>query len=73
MGDLDAYNGFWWYADHPEHYAGDARTATAEKGRKLDELQAQGLARFIAKVKADQVMPALAAEFFERERGLREG
>jgi len=73
MGDLDAYNGFWWYADYPEHYAGDARPATAEKGRKLDELQAQGLARFIAKVKADQVMPALAVEFFERERGLREG
>jgi hypothetical protein len=31
------------------------------------------LARFIAAVKADQVLPALAREYFERERGLREG
>ena len=71
LGGLNAYNGFWWYADYPEHYAGDARPATAEKGQKLVDLQVQGLTRFITAVKADQVLPGLAREFFERERGLR--
>mgnify|MGYP005843556885 CR=1 FL=1 len=63
-------NGIWWYADHPDHYAGDARPATAEKGRKLLALEVESLARYIAAVKKDQVIPTLTAEFFAREAGL---
>jgi creatinine amidohydrolase len=66
-----SYSGIWWYADYPRHYAGDARPASAEKGRKLVELQVGALARFIADVKADKAVPALEAAFFERERSLR--
>jgi len=62
-----------WYANYPEHYAGDARTATAEKGRVLRELMVDTLAEFVAAVKADEVVPALQREFFRRERGLRTG
>jgi creatinine amidohydrolase len=29
------FSGISWYSDYPDHYAGDARTATAEKGRAL--------------------------------------
>ena len=65
------YSGIWWYGDFPEHYAGDARPASAEKGRRLVELDVQALARFIAAVKADSVVPGLEREFFERERKLR--
>jgi creatinine amidohydrolase len=65
------YSGIWWYGDYPEHYAGDARTASAEKGRKLVELEVKALSRFIAAVKADQVVPGLEAEFFGRESKLR--
>lgn len=64
------YNGIWWYADHPTHYAGDARTASIEKGKKLLALQVDGLARYLAAVKADQVIPDLVKEFFAKEDGL---
>ena len=67
------YAGIWWYANYPDHYAGDARTTSMEKGLKLRELQVQSLAEYIARVKADTVQPALEKEFFERERKLREG
>ena len=67
----DAFTGIWFYSRFPNHYAGDARTATAEKGRKLVQLMVDSLADFIAAVKADTVMPGLEREFFERERALR--
>ncbi len=60
-----------WYADYPEHYAGDARTASQEKGKKLQSLQVNTLARFIQLVKKDTVVPALENEFFSREEKLR--
>ena len=66
------FNGFWWYADYPEHWAGDARPASAEKGKVLSELQVEALAGFIRAVKDDDVTPALAEEFFRREAELRD-
>ena len=65
------YSGIWWYGDYPEHYAGDARTASAEKGRKLLELEVAALSRYIEAVKADQIVPGLEAEFFERQESIR--
>ncbi|HDQ70644.1 MAG TPA: creatininase family protein [Chloroflexi bacterium] len=62
------YSGIWWYADYPEHYAGDARVATREKGEKLLQWEAEYLAEYIAAVKADEVIPALREEFFRRVR-----
>jgi creatinine amidohydrolase len=64
--------GIGWYADYPEHYAGDARTASAEKGQALVGWMVETLAVYIAAVKADEVVPALEREFFEREARLRE-
>ena len=66
-----AYSGIWWYANYPEHYAGDARPATIEKGEKLRELQVNALAKFIKTVKEDTVTAELEKEFFERESKLR--
>jgi creatinine amidohydrolase len=72
MGHLPHnFAGIWWYANYPDHYAGDARSATVEKGQRLRELKVQTLAEYIAAVKADQLQPALEAEFFEREKKLR--
>ncbi len=62
----DNFSGSSWYAAHPEHYAGDARTATAEKGAKLMELMVASLTRFITNVKNDTVLPALEQEFYDR-------
>lgn len=64
------FTGIWWYGSHPEHYAGDARTASPEKGHKLMSLLADCLAEFVRAVKADTVVPALEAEFFAREEKL---
>ncbi|MHC4201288.1 MAG: creatininase family protein [Planctomycetota bacterium] len=61
-----AYTAVSWYADHPGHYCGDARPATAEKGRKLRELMVEDLAEFIRAVKADRAGPALLSEFYDR-------
>jgi creatinine amidohydrolase len=63
--------GIFWYADFPNHYAGDARSASAEKGLKLRQLLVDSLAEFIAAVKADSVVPALEKEFFERVDNLK--
>jgi creatinine amidohydrolase len=64
------YTGIWWYSNYPDHYAGDARVATPDKGRALVQLQVDFLAGYIAAVKADQVVPALEQEFFNRARQL---
>ncbi len=64
------YNAIWWYADYPDHYAGDASKANENKGRKLVDLSVDYLAQFIAMVKADEIIPALTQEFFERARQL---
>jgi creatinine amidohydrolase len=62
------YNALWWYANYPDHYAGDARTASIEKGKELLDLAARRLAVYVAAVKADTVIPALSQEFFNRSR-----
>jgi creatinine amidohydrolase len=62
------YTGIWWYANYPEHYAGDARPASAEKGKVRVDLIVDTLAEYIAAVKADQAVPALENEFFHRVR-----
>jgi len=61
----------WWYADYPEHYAGDARRASVEKGLRLRQIKVDALAEYIRAVKADQVVAALEMEFFDREKKLR--
>jgi creatinine amidohydrolase len=65
------FSAIWWYADYPRHYAGDARPASVEKGQKLRQIKVDALAEYIKAVKADQVVPALEQEFFEREKSLR--
>jgi creatinine amidohydrolase len=61
-------NGIWWYASYPEHYAGDARPATEEKGKMLVDALVDHMAAYIAAVKADSAIPELTAEFYQRAR-----
>lgn len=61
-----SYTAVSWYANYPEHYAGDARTASQEKGRVFRDLIVETLAEYVAAVKADTVAPALQEEFFRR-------
>lgn len=57
-----------WYADFPEHYAGDAAAATAAKGEYLVERMVAHLAAIVKAVKADTAVPRLEREFFRRTR-----
>jgi creatinine amidohydrolase len=66
------FNAIWWYADYPEHYAGDTRSASIEKGLRLRQIKVDALAEYIQTVKADHVVPALEEEFFDKEKKLRQ-
>ncbi|MFB3897173.1 MAG: creatininase family protein [bacterium] len=66
-----SFMGITWYASYPEHYCGDARLASAEKGHKLQQLLVDQLAEFIAAVKQDKIVPALEQEFYKRVNSLR--
>jgi creatinine amidohydrolase len=57
-----------WYANFPDHYAGDARPATAEKGERFLQYLAQRLVETIRAVKEDRAAPELYEEFFRRTR-----
>ena len=57
-----------WYANFPDHYAGDATHATPEKGRFLIDRFATRIAEIVKAVKDDTVTPALLEEFYARIR-----
>ena len=66
LRDLDTDMGIWWYADHPTHYCGDGRPATAEKGERWLADRAQALAKIIRAIKADSETKRLQDEFFDK-------
>jgi creatinine amidohydrolase len=69
MQDLPpTYTAILWYSNYPEHYAGDARPASVEKGQARVGWVVDTLAEYIAAVKADRVIPTLESEFFRRAR-----
>lgn len=51
--ELPAYTPIEWYSWYPDAYAGDARPATAEKGRKAFDIQVQAMAKAFAQIKAN--------------------
>ena len=56
----------YWYGRFPAHYCGDARPATAEKGKRFFEHLAGRLAEIIRVVKEDDAAPGAYREFQER-------
>jgi creatinine amidohydrolase len=65
---LPVFTPHWWYADYPDHYAGDGRQGTVKKGKaKLSDCAAN-VAAIIRAVKDDTVTPRLRKEFFKRVR-----
>ena len=63
---VEAETGIWWYADFPEHYAGDASAASPELGELELEGSTRGLVEILRSVKRDKVTPKLQEEFFGR-------
>jgi creatinine amidohydrolase len=70
QGLRSTYTAIWWYGDYPEHYAGDARCASREKGLRLRQIQIDDLAEYIAAVKADCAVADLQKDFFDRTKNL---
>jgi creatinine amidohydrolase len=62
----DAFTGISWYADFPNHYAGDARPANAELGRLALEAWVAGLTGVISSVKRDRAARKLQDDFYSR-------
>jgi creatinine amidohydrolase len=60
------YNGIWWYACFPEHYAGEASGANRALGEFDMKGATEALVAAIRAVKADQESLRLQNEFFEK-------
>lgn len=69
VADAGGYTQTDWYAMYPHMYVGDAHKATAAKGGRLVAYRTKRLVELIRAVKADEMTPALVAEFNERQRG----
>jgi creatinine amidohydrolase len=62
----DTYTGIWWYAEYPNHYAGDAAPATAKLGRLALEGRTRSLVDVLRAVKKDKASLELQEEFYRR-------
>lgn len=60
------YMAIWWYADFPNHYAGDGSKATRELGQLVTEHIISSLAAGLKAVKADTQTLKLQKEYFDR-------
>ncbi len=69
LDQAGVYTGIWWYGDHPTHYRGDGRPATAEKGQRLLEARARAIAGAVRIIKQDDEAPRLQNEFFVASEG----
>ena len=59
-----------WYANFPEHFAGDPRNASRKAGEKIVRIYVEPLADQLKAIRADRVTPELQREYFERVRNL---
>ena len=62
------YTGIWWYARFPNHYAGDASTASKELGEEDMKNWISTIAGAIRAVKADDESLKLQNEFYEKSK-----
>lgn len=59
------YTGIWWYANYPNHYAGDGSKANAKLGQLIMDEYHDALVRMIRTVKEDSTGLQLQSTFFE--------
>ncbi len=60
-----AYTAIWWYAQFPNHYAGDGSYGTAEMGKLIMENKVGQLVEMIRSVKSDRKTLELQRQFYE--------
>jgi creatinine amidohydrolase len=64
----DVYTGIWWYARFPNHYSGDASTASKELGEFDKKTMVGNLVAAIWAIKDDQVSLQLQNEFYQESK-----
>jgi creatinine amidohydrolase len=62
------YTAIWWYADFPNHYAGEGAKATRALGQLVTEHIIGALEKALKAVKADTKTLELQKEYFDRVR-----
>jgi creatinine amidohydrolase len=65
----NVYTAIWWYADYPNHYAGEGAKATRELGQLVTEHYIESLIKALKAIKADKKTLELQNEFFNRVKG----
>ncbi len=65
----NVYTAIWWYADFPNHYAGEGAKASVELGRLVNEHYIESLITALKAIKADTKTLELQNEFFNRVKG----
>ena len=61
----DVYNGIWWYAAYPNHYAGKGGAATKELGELIVEHRVNSIARALKAVKENTATLKLQNQYFD--------
>jgi creatinine amidohydrolase len=62
----NVYTAIWWYANYPNHYAGEGAKATKELGKLITEHTIESMAQALKAIKADTTTLKLQKEFFDR-------
>lgn len=62
------YTGIWWYAKFPNHYAGDASTATKQLGAFDLNSWSNQIVEALRAVKADEVSYQLQQQFYKEAK-----
>jgi creatinine amidohydrolase len=60
-----AYTAIWWYAQFPNHYAGDGSYGTVEMGKLIMENKVAQLVEMIRSVKSDRKTLELQKQFYK--------
>ncbi|HVS96102.1 MAG TPA: creatininase family protein [Puia sp.] len=64
----NVYTAIWWYADFPNHYAGEGAKATRAEGELVTEHTIGQLVEALRAIKADTKTLQLQKEYFDRVR-----
>jgi creatinine amidohydrolase len=61
-----AYTGIGWYANFPDHYAGDGAVGSCDKGRQTLDAAAVFVAQTLRSIKQDTATLQVQREFYDR-------
>jgi creatinine amidohydrolase len=65
----NVYTPIWWYADFPNHYAGEGAKATRELGKLVTDHVIDQFVAALKAIKTDTKTLMLQKEFFDRVKG----